>query len=246
MKCNPLAVIVAGALLCSANSHAEEGADGTAARKAAAMIQAVEALAEQARLHHQARQRLIDASALVERRATIIELQAKCQKHGYSCIQPGDFSQITLAPNRKHETEDKSPSDSSSLRSMMKGGADNRERGKELNMMTASSAMQFSSSITWLGHTHNTVKLKINGQTVTALLDQKIPGTPYTIRKIRPYQIVLGDQGGGIRIVPVVWPNGSEGSANERQNGGFPQYQMPSSPADSSMQLPLGRPPRAS
>ena len=129
---------------------------------------------------------------------------------------------------------------------MMKGGADNGGRGKDLNMMTASSALQFSSNITWLGHTHNTVTLNINGQKVTALLDQKIPGTPYTVRKIRPYKIVLGNQAGGIRIVPVVWPNGSDGSGSGQQNSGFPQIQMPSSPADSSMQPPLGRPPHAS
>ena len=112
MRLNKPAMLTAVIMMCSANSYAAD--NNATTKKAEAMIQAVEALAGEARLHHQARQRLIDASSLVERRAAIIEFQAKCQKHGYSCIQPGDFNQITLAPNRKQEIEGTTPSDSSS------------------------------------------------------------------------------------------------------------------------------------
>lgn len=248
MRLNKPAMLIAVTMMCSTNSNAD--GNNAATKKAESMIQAVEALAGEARLHHQARQRLIDASSLVERRAAIIEFQAKCQKHGYSCIQPGDFNRITLSPSGMPKARDDSPSDSSTLQKLMGNGGGRKDRvpGKNDggNNMAAHPALQFSSNITWLGHTHNTVTLNINGQKVTAVLDQKIPGTPYTVRKIRPYKIVLGDQTGGIRVVPVVWPSGNDGSGNRQQNSGFPQFQMPSSPADSSMQLPLGRPPRAS
>ena len=246
MKQINTATILAAAMLCSSNSFAESSA--ATAEKAKAMIQAIEALSGEARLHLQARQRLIDAGTLVERRAAIIEFQAKCQKHGYSCIQPEDFNRITLDPGGIPKGRGDGPSDSTTLQRLMTSGngKETRTRGRDDNgnKMMSLSTLQFSSNITWFGHTHNTVTLRINGREVTAVLGQPIPGTPYTVRTIRPNEIVLGDRDGGTRIVPVAWPSGTDVKGNGQGNG-FQQLQMPKSPADSSMQLPLGSPPHA-
>lgn len=217
------------------------GADDTGAAPAAIarnMTDAVEDMASQARAHLAAHQRLIDAEALVARRAAIVELQGKCLKNGYSCIQADDLLHITPDKNAQDRTRQAGPVDSSTLVANLSTSA----RG---GMTSAPAVAPADAAISWTGNTGNKVILTVNGEKVIVPLGKGVPNTRYKVKRIAPTHITLSRDDGAERIVPVAW---DAGDATHGTGAGLtlPQFKMP--PADSgsfsgtSLNLPPSMP----
>lgn len=225
------AVVMAG-LFWSLQCHADGAVPVLIAN---GMTEAVENMAAQARQHLTARQQLIDAEALVERRAAIVEHQSRCLKNGYSCIQPADFLHITTTKEGPARDRQEGPVDSSTFRASLPG-MQTPGPGNGQQKTTATSSAAPEAIISWQGNTGDRVTLSVNGVIVTVSTGERLPDLPYKVRRITPTHITLARDGGPDRIVPVAWQTGNEGgvTGTAQPLGAVPAFSMPSSASSSS------------